>query len=353
MDFLLQKFLGNTVQAWLIAVGVWLVVWALIKLTRTVAARRLRQVAAQTTTAWDDLVVELLYRTKCFFFWAVSLYAGVQFVTLPPRAMSVLRMLLVVAVAAQTMVWANRIINFAASRYRARRSGDVSLSTVTAITVVAKFGLFTLLALVTLDNLGVNITTLVASLGIGGVAVALAVQNILGDLFSSLSIMIDRPFEVGDFIVVDTFAGTVEHVGLKTTRVRSLSGEQLVFSNSDLLGSRLRNYRRMQERRVLFTLGVTYQTPHAQLVRIPHLIRAIITAQPRVRFDRAHFHSYGDFALNFEVVYYVIDRDYQCYMDTQQAINLAIYQKFAEMEIEFAYPTQTVFMEKRDGGVCV
>jgi small-conductance mechanosensitive channel len=200
--------------------------------------------------------------------------------------------------------------------------------------------------LLALDNLGFNVTALIAGLGVGGVAVALAVQNILGDLFASLSILIDKPFVVGDFIVIDDYMGSVEHVGLKTTRVRSLSGEQLVFSNSDLLKSRLRNYGRMFERRVVFTLGVTYQTPREQLKQIPAILKAAVEAQERTRFDRSHFAKYGDFSLNFETVYYVLGPDYTLYMNIQQAINLYVHEQFEQAGIDFAYPTQTLLVRR-------
>jgi len=192
--------------------------------------------------------------------------------------------------------------------------------------------------------MGVDITALIAGLGIGGIAVALALQNVLGDLFASLSIVLDKPFVIGDFIIVDDLLGTVEHIGLKTTRVRSLFGEQLVFSNSDLLNSRIRNYKRMHERRIVFSLGVTYQTPYEKLAAIPDIIREIIELQEQVRFDRAHFKEYGDFALEFEIVYYMLVPDYNAYMDTQQAINLALYERFEKEGISFAYPTQTLYV---------
>jgi small-conductance mechanosensitive channel len=198
--------------------------------------------------------------------------------------------------------------------------------------------------LVLLDNLGVNITTLIAGLGVGGIAVALAAQNVLGDLFSSLSIVLDKPFVVGDFIVIGEFMGSVEHVGLKTTRLRSLSGEQVVFSNTDLLNSRIRNYGRMFERRVVSKIGVTYQTPAGKLRRIPTIIRDIVEAQDKVRFDRAHFQTFGDSALTFEFVYYVLTPEYNYYMDVQQSINLALFEQLAAEGVEFAYPTQTVFV---------
>jgi small-conductance mechanosensitive channel len=197
-----------------------------------------------------------------------------------------------------------------------------------------------------LDNVGIKVTALVAGLGVGGIAIALAVQNILGDLFASLSIVLDKPFVVGDFVILGEFMGNVEHVGLKTTRVRSLSGEQIVFSNNDLLSSRLRNFGRLRERRALFTLGVTYQTPREKLQKIPGMIKQAIESIEKTRFDRSHFKSYGAFSLDFETVYYVLGADYALYMDIQQKINLQIHEMFENEGIEFAYPTQTVFVEK-------
>ncbi|HEV7226556.1 MAG TPA: mechanosensitive ion channel family protein, partial [Pirellulales bacterium] len=192
-------------------------------------------------------------------------------------------------------------------------------------------------------------SALVAGLGVGGIAIALAAQNVLGDLFASLSIVLDRPFILGDFIAVGDFSGAVEHIGLKTTRLRSLSGEQLVFSNADLLQSRIRNYKRMYERRIQFTFGVAYGTSRDQLTAIPGMIREAIAAHEKTRFDRAHFKSFGDSALIFEAVYYVLSPDYNLYMDIQQAINLTLLQGFAAAGIDFAFPTQTIYVHKADG----
>jgi small-conductance mechanosensitive channel len=181
------------------------------------------------------------------------------------------------------------------------------------------------------------------------VAVALSVQNILGDLFASLSIILDKPFVIGDFLIIDDYMGSVEYVGLKTTRVRSLSGEQLIFSNSDLLKSRIRNYGRMFERRVVFSIGVTYDTSREKLRRIPGIIREAIEAEDKTRFDRSHFMNYGDYSLQFETVYYVLSADYNSYMDIQQAIYFAIHEAFEQEGIEFAYPTQTLFVTQAAG----
>ena len=214
------------------------------------------------------------------------------------------------------------------------------------LSFVVRVAIWSVVLLLMLDNLGVDVTALVAGLGVGGIAIALAAQNILGDLFASLSIVLDKPFVVGDFLIIGEHLGTVEKVGIKTTRLRSLSGEQLVFSNNDLLSSRVRNFGRMYERRIVFSIGVTYQTSADQLKRIPELLKQAVEAQDDVRFDRAHFQKYGDFALIFEIVYYVKSSDYATYMDIQQAINLKIFRDFEEAGIEFAYPTQTLYLQK-------
>ena len=226
----------------------------------------------------------------------------------------------------------------------ARAQDPDGATTLRLIGFAAQGALWLLVGLLALDQLGFDVTALIAGLGIGGVALALAVQNILGDVFACAAIALDKPFVVGDFIVVDGLRGTVENVGLKTTRVRSLDGELLVFSNADLLKSRVRNFKRMFERRIQFCIAVNYDTPADKLRRIPGWLREAVDAQPKTRFDRAHFKSYGDWALDFEVVYYVLDADYNLYMDVQQSLNLAIYERFSAEGVEFAFPTRTLFV---------
>jgi len=199
-----------------------------------------------------------------------------------------------------------------------------------------------------LDNLGYNISAVVAGLGISGIAVALAAQTILGDLFNYFVILFDRPFKRGDFVIIDDFLGVIVHIGIKTTRIQSLWGEELVFSNTDLTSSRIKNYKKMEKRRVLFKLGVTYQTTSEQIKKIPQIIRGIIEKVEDTIFDRAHFQSYGDFSLDIESVYYVIGNDYNKYMDIQQQINFAIKEAFEKEGIEFAYPTRTLFVNKEE-----
>jgi len=203
-------------------------------------------------------------------------------------------------------------------------------------------------AVLLLSNLGFNISALITGLGIGGVAVALAASAVLGDLFAYISIMFDKPFVIGDFLIVGDFLGVVEHIGIKTTHMRSLGGEQVIFSNKDLTDSRIRNYKRMQQRRVLFKLGVTYATALSRMKEIPGVIKTIIEKVKDTRFDRAHFSSFGDFNLEIEIVYYVLASDYNKYMNIQQEINFAIKEEFEKRKIEFAFPTQTVYHIKQE-----
>jgi len=339
-------YYGNTVLAWLSALLLMGVITVVLRLLISLVMRRLSAFAKKTETDLDDLVADLIARTKLFFLLIVSMYFATFALTLPQAATRVIRTVAMLALLIQAAIWASGFISFWLKRQMKRKLEEdaATATTFSALGFLSKLIVWSVVLLLVLDNLGVDITTLVAGLGIGGIALALAVQNILGDLFASLSIVLDKPFVIGDFIIVGDLLGTVEKIGLKTTRVRSLSGEQLVFSNNDLLQSRIRNYKRMFERRILFSFGVTYQTPHEKLAAIPAMIREIIEAQDQVRFDRAHFKEYGDFSLNFEIVYYVKNPDYNFYMDTQQAINLALYRRFQEEAIDFAYPTQTIHM---------
>jgi small-conductance mechanosensitive channel len=294
----------------------------------------------------DDLFSEILSGTRGFFLIAVSLSVGSRVLVRTDTVTEVIGGVTMVAVLLQVGIWVSRGLGFMLTRsVRRGEDGTGSASTMlTPLMFLMRLLIWSVILLVGLDNFGVDVTALITGLGIGGVAIALALQTVLGDLFASLSIVLDKPFIIGDFITVNEFSGTVEHVGLKTTRVRSLSGEQVVFSNSDLLNGRIRNFKRMTERRILFTVGVTYQTPGDLLAGIPSMIRSIVEQQPKTRFDRSHFKGFGDSSLDIETVYFVLDPDYAVYMDIQQAINLEIYRQFGEAGIEFAYPTRTLFV---------
>jgi len=344
---LLEKLMAdNTLTDWMVAGGILLGGIAILFVFKYIGLRQLRITAHRTSTVMDDLLVDALNATRLWLLVPGMLYLASESLTLPARPTTVLMRVAVIALLLQVALWGNRgIATWMRHSLRTKATEDpASVSAHNVLGYIARVALWALVVLAALDNLGFNITALVAGLGIGGVAVALAAQSVLGDLFASLSIIFDQPFVIGDFIVTGDQMGTVEYIGLKTTRIRSLSGEQIVFSNSDLLKSRIHNYKRMKERRVLFRFGVVYQTPPDALEAIPALVRNVIEQIPRTRFDRAHFHNYGDSSLDFEVVYHVLDRDYNVYMDVHQDILFSLFRHLQERGIEIAYPTRTLFL---------
>ncbi|MBE0568029.1 MAG: mechanosensitive ion channel family protein [Krumholzibacteria bacterium] len=347
MPLLDHTFLDNTLGRWALALLVAIAASGLLRLALAVVVSRLGALAARTSNHLDDTLVDALRGTRWLTLLAGGLAAGMGFVQLPPGLRGGLERIVALVVIVQVGMWATAATVSWLHRYRERKLHDDrgAATSVGAMTFLARLMIWSVTLVVALDNVGVDITALVTGLGIGGIAVALALQNVLGDLFASLSIVLDKPFVIGDFIIVGEHLGTVENVGLKTTRIRSLSGEQLVFSNGDLLGSRIRNFGRMYERRVVFKLGVTYGTTLEQLKLIPGIIREAIEEHDNARFDRSHFAAYGDFALQFESVYYVLAPDYNVYMDVQQAINLRLRERFDAEGIEFAFPTQTLHVQ--------
>ena len=347
-------FYGNTIANWLVAAGVTVAVLFVLFAIRGLAARRLRRRAEASDTDFAEalgIAAGLVRRIAWPFLTIVAIEAGAYFLVLPDKAVAILDAALVIVVFLQLALICSYGLVTWANSYVQKKADRTVKTTFGAVRFLGQVAIWSLAGLLVLDNLGIDITALVAGLGIGGIAVAFALQSILGDIFASISIILDKPFEVGDFIIVGDLMGTVEYVGVKTTRLRSLSGEQIVMSNSDLLQSRIRNYKRMNERRVTFSLGVTYQTPPEKLETVPGIIREAIEGQDKTRFDRAHFSSFGDFALVFEVVYYMLEPDYNLMMDTQQAINLDLFRRFAEDGIEFAYPTQTIHLDPATGGI--
>jgi len=346
--FLQSIVYKSAVWQWLLAGVIVIFTVFLLRLIRGIGARRLRRLNRRTGGYIGNLLADLLERTHMLFMLLIAVYLGSLAVTLPQAVGEIIVTLAVLASLIQLGVWGSSLITALISRHMRRRLQEdvATATTISALGLLGKIILWTILLLLFLSNLGYDISALIAGLGIGGIAVALALQNILRDLFASLSIVIDKPFVIGDFVIVGEYLGTVEHIGLKTTRIRSLSGEQLVFANGDLLNSRIRNYKRMAERRIAFSIGVTYGTPYEKLQAIPGMIREIIDAQDKTRFDRAHFKEYGDFSLNFEIVYYVLVPDYNIYMDTQQGINMELYRRFEKEGIEFAYPTQTLYINR-------
>ncbi|MCL4772308.1 MAG: mechanosensitive ion channel family protein, partial [Burkholderiaceae bacterium] len=317
-----------------------------VMLVRSIALNRLEHAANATDNQIDDFLVEVLRSTRIFLALGVAIYVAVHLLVLPQSVKELADRAFIGLLILQSGFWASRGLDFFLRQRLATDEVSSRAARATTRPILAFIGRVVLWALIglLLDNMGLNVTALVASMGIGGIAVALAVQNILGDLFASLSIAIDQPFVVGDFVIVDDLMGTIEHVGLKTTRVRSLGGEQIIFSNNDLLKSRIRNYKRMQERRVVFSVRVTYDTPHDRLEKIPGMIAEAIGSQDSTRFDRAHLKGFGPSSLDYEAVYYVLDPDFNLYMDIQQAINLSLVRSFRESGVEFAFPTQTLHL---------
>mgnify|MGYP003932849519 CR=1 FL=1 len=346
-EFFATPLFGRTVGAGLTALAIAAggLIVALI-----VRGASLRLIGRRTRKAGEELPRAALFvreMVRKFVFPVIilaALYGAVAVLQLDGNANKIVNAVFVV-------ILSLAIIRFLVSatnelfRRASEKEGSTDLTRIKPLRSIAVFVIWIAGLLFLLDNLGLDITAVVAGLGIGGIAVALAAQALLGDLFSYFVIVFDRPFEIGDFLIFGDILGSVEKIGIKTTRLRSLSGEQITVSNSDLTGSRVRNYKRMEQRRIVFRIGVVYGTAAEHLQLIPTILREAVEAEEFARFDRAHFANYGDWSLNFEVVYYVLSPDYTIYMDIQQGINLAIFDRFAEEGIEFAFPTRTVQLE--------
>lgn len=340
----------NAVRTWILASGVFLVLYFSVRILRRFLIRRFGKTGRLANTRMGDLALQLLRKTKRYFVLVWSFYGGFHILHLPARADNFLDHLVLIATLLQMGTWGVTVIDFWVEHYLREKAKEDLASTTTMglVGFVGKAVLYVTLILFGLNNVGINITTLVAGLGVGGVAVALAVQNILGDLFASLTIVLDKPFVIGDSIAVGEYSGTIERIGLKTTRIRSLSGEQLVFPNADLLQSRIRNQRRMTERRVVLGLGIDYATSFDSVQKIVPLVRQIIEKQNKLRFESGHFKELGKYALHFEFVYWVTEAAVPLHIESQQNINLEIFRRFSEEKIAFAYPTQTLYVHSQD-----
>jgi small-conductance mechanosensitive channel len=348
-EILSRQFLGNSLQAWLTASLTTAILFVVLMVVRRLLVSRLGVLAARTTNQIDDMVVALIGETRAWVLLVLAIYVGVAPLKLPPRVELYLAPAAKLVLLWQAAVWGAGAIAFWVKHHLEHRSGTgdrAGIAMINAMGVGAKVILWILVMITALKSVfAIEITPLITGLGVSGIAVALAVQNILGDLLAALAIVFDKPFDVGDTIGVDTITGTVEHIGLKTTRIRSVTGEQIIIGNGDLLKSRLRNFRRMYQRRVLFNLDVTFDTPSEALARLPAIIEKIVTAQSPVKFDRSHVSSFSESAIRIETVYYVLDPDYKKYMDVQQAINLEVLRRFAAEQVKFAFPSRTVYHE--------
>jgi small-conductance mechanosensitive channel len=337
-----QELQSNTLSAWITALITFAAVFSAFYLLKTVVRRR-AATRAVPPSHLQELFTDLVRRTRFYFIIIVALWAASLALTLNPHHEHVWHLVVMVVVLLQAGIWAGGLIQFWSERIAEHRAADASTRmTINVVAIAVRVLLWAIVLLVILDNLGINVTALVTGLGIGGIAIALAVQNILGDLFAALSIVLDKPFVVGDAINVGDAAGTVEHIGLKSTRLRSDSGEMIIISNGDLLKSRIRNFRGQEKRLVILRLGIAYGTPPEKLARVPEIIRAVAEKEKSVKFDRSNFTSFGIFALITESVYSVYKLSYAEYMNTQQRINLEIYRQLSAENIEIAHQVPTV-----------
>ena len=299
---------------------------------------------------WRIVFARVLARTRPYFIAATSAALVAEIAETPPTVLRLVQILFVVASAFQAAIWARELIlGYVEHKVGAEPDQSSLGSAVGIIRLLVTVALFAIAIIVILDNLGINVTGLVAGLGIGGIAIGLAAQGIFSDLFAALSIIFDRPFRRGDSISFGTTTGTVEQIGLKTTRVRSLTGEEVVISNAKLLEQQLQNWTLLQRRRVVMQFGVVYQVPPDLLARIPDELKRLVEDQPLASFDRAHAFQFGASSIDFELVFHVETPDYAEFMTVRQAVMLGMMRRFAELKVDFAYPTQTTFTAAPDG----
>jgi len=346
---------GIHIFDWALATGFAIAAFVGLLVLRTILRGRVGAIAKSRPGPITQTAANLLRETGWFPLLVVAVAVAAVQLALSPMAMYGIRVAVIVAVSLQVVLWGRVAIDVLLDRMLyTRRLPDGKpdpslLSAMVPLRFIVTLLLIAIVVLLALDNAGVNITAMVAGLGIGGIAIALAVQSILGDLFGAVSIVIDKPFVVGDFIIVGDKMGTVETIGLKTTRIKALSGEQLIFANSDLLSSRIQNFKRMTERRVQISFGVTYQTSTVDLRRIPAITKEAVEHNANTRFDRCHFKRFADSSLEFELVYIMTDPDMTLHMTTQQSVLLEVLERFNQEKIEFAYPTQTNYMDYVSG----
>ncbi len=343
MDILSKIFFGNSVQNWLLALAVFTVGWLIIRVFKRVILKSLKRWSLKSKANLDDFFIETVEKSVVPLFYLAVFRLGLGFLDISPAVSNVVYVATLLFLTFFILRIITSVIRqFVFSYIETKENSETKEKQAKGLLLIVNIVIWILGIVFIIDNLGYNVTTLITGLGIGGIAIALAAQTILGDLFSYFVIFFDRPFEIGDFIIVEDKMGTIEYIGLKTTRVRTLSGEQLICSNTYLTNSRVHNFKRMDQRRVVFKLGVTYQTAPDVIKKIPGLVRSIIESTDNVTFDRGHFSGFGDFSLNFEFVYYILSAEYNVYMDKQQEIYFNVLTQFEEQKIHFAYPTQTI-----------
>jgi small-conductance mechanosensitive channel len=354
-DLLHFEFLENPVSAWVLALVTFLVTLTVLPIVRGFITARRRSWTPQDRVKFHtavELTGILAERTSRLFLWAVALYLASRHLTFPPRLDRIITVIIVTLFWLQAGLWAMATVRFLIDQRRAQSASVDSILSGSMDIILFSAGLvvWAMVMLLALDNLGVEIKPLLAGLGIGGIAIALAVQTVLSDLLASISIALDKPFGIGDSLTIGDYQGTVEHIGVKSTRLRSISGEQIIIANADIIKARVRNFGRMGDRRTVFQFGVAYDTSVDVLAVIPGEVRKIVEGQKDTRFDRCHFLVYGDTALQFELVYFVTRPEFAVYADIQQAINLALLTRLREMKVQLAAPTRTMLYVELPAG---
>lgn len=348
-DILENTYWDNTIRSYLISLGFIVVGFLVLHVIRNYVLHRLKAIVSKTESTLDDIALQVLEKFGIPIFRVLVIYWALGLLNLSATVEKWLK----IAYGVVTLYFLiSFLLTLARKVLEAQvlklENGETKLKQIGGIMVVLKILVWSAGLLLFFSNLGYNVTTVLTGLGIGGIAIALAAQNILGDLFNYFVIFFDRPFEVGDFITVDDKKGTVENIGIKTTRIRSITGEQLIIANSNLTGSRIHNFKRLESRRVVFTIGVVYGLPLEKLKLIPNMIRTIVQKSELVRFDRVHFANYGNYSINYEVVFFVDTPEYNTYMDILQQINFDIYEQFAAAKIDFASPLPTLTIDRKD-----
>ena len=344
--FLSYKFFGNSIKDYLLAIIIFIALLIIFKIIQVFVLKYFEKLALKTKTDIDDAFIEIVRTIRPNFYSFIAFYLAINFLSFNNLVKKIIDIILITWVVYQTIVAIQILIDYVIKKKISKEEKSANSAIIT-MGKILKATLWTLGGLLVLSNLGVDISSLIAGLGIGGIAVALALQNILSDLFSSFAIYFDKPFVIGDFIVVDKIMGTVEKIGIKTTRIRALQGEEIVVPNKELVSDRIQNFKKMQQRRIIFHFGVVYNTKTEKLKQIPKVIENIIKSIELTNFDRAHFYKFDDSALSFEVAYYVQSPDYNKFMDIQQEINYKIKEQFEERNISMAYPTQTIYLEQK------
>lgn len=340
------EIFGNTASSVAVSLAIFVILITVFNIFRFVLLSKLRNLAEKTKTDIDDVSIKIIENLSPSFYFFISFYFATLTLSVGDVVVNIIEVVLILFIVVQAVNTIHIAIDFIIRKRVSGSGGEDTKGSVEFISGLLKAVLWIIGVMMVFSNFGINITSLIAGLGIGGIAVALALQNILGDLFSSFAIHFDKPFRVGDFIVVGDKKGVIEKIGIKTTRIRALQGEEVIISNRELTSAQIQNFKNMQERRASFSFGIIYETPTEILKKIPEIVKDIIDGIPGTRFNRTHFKQFDDSALSFEVVYYVLSGDYDEYMNIQQEINIKIMEAFKEVGVSMAYPTRTVYMQK-------